>query len=266
MSELAVKLQNISKTYTLYDRKTDTIRDKLFFILKGNKRRKLKALNNISFEVKKGEFFGIIGHNGSGKTTLLNIITQSIPCDKGGKVEVNAKYMKLAYGLGFNQQLTARQNIELTGAILGLTKKEIKDKIENIIAFADLEKFIDTPIKYFSSGMKSRLGFATAINSKADLLLLDEIFGGVGDETYKERANEAFEEFISEGKTVIIVSHSMKLIKEKCNKVLVLNEGNAAFLGDTEEGLKIYKTIMKEKTNAYHKKLNKKNIKWPNQD
>jgi ABC-type polysaccharide/polyol phosphate transport system ATPase subunit len=233
-NNIAIKLENINKTYTIHDR-GNTIRDRFFSAFTGKSTRKLKALTNIDLEIKKGEFFGIVGLNGSGKSTLVQIMNKAIPPDKGGKVTIDGKAMRLALGMGFDDELTARQNIMLNSSVLGMSIKEIKLKMDEIVAFAELEEFVDTPVKYFSSGMKSKLMFSIAVNAEADIFLMDEFFGGVGDVNFRKKADQVFHDRFIKGKTIIHVSHQFDTIQKYCDRVLLLDKGKVIKIGTPEE-------------------------------
>jgi ABC-2 type transport system ATP-binding protein len=235
-NEIAIKLENINKTFVLHDR-GNTIRARFMSLLTGKGSRKLAALQNINIEIKKGEFFGIVGLNGSGKSTLVQIMNKAIPPDKGGKVTINGRSMRLALGMGFNDELTARQNIMLNSSVLGMSIKEIKAKMDEIIAFAELQEFADTPVKYYSSGMKSKLMFSIAVNAQADIFLMDEFFGGVGDKNFQKKADEVFHDRFIKGKTIIHVSHQMETIRKYCDRVMVLEKGEIIKLGTPDEVL-----------------------------
>ncbi|MCF8360274.1 MAG: ATP-binding cassette domain-containing protein [Prolixibacteraceae bacterium] len=237
-NDIAIKLENIQKTYILHDR-GNTIRDRIFSFVCGKGKRKLLALQNIDLEIKKGEFFGIMGRNGSGKSTLIQIMNKSIPPDSGGKVCVNGKAMRLALGVGFNSELTARQNIMLNASVLGMSISEIKSKMDAMIAFAELENFIDTPVKFYSSGMKSKLMFSIAVNAEADIFLMDEFFGGVGDKNFREKADKVFHDRILKGKTIVHVSHQVHTIKKYCDRVMLLDKGRIVAIGPPKEVLKL---------------------------
>ncbi len=239
-NNIAIKLENINKTYILHDR-GNTIRDRFFSLLNGKGTRRLKALHDINLEVKKGEFFGIVGMNGSGKSTLIQIMNNAIPPDPGGKVFVSGKAMRLALGMGFNDELTARQNVMLNSSVLGMSIKDIKAKMDEIIAFAELEDFVDTPVKYYSSGMKSKLMFSIAVNAEADIFLMDEFFGGVGDQNFRKKADEVFHDRILKGKTIVHVSHQMETIKRYCDRVLLLEKGRVVAVGTPDEVLSLMK-------------------------
>lgn len=240
--KLAVKIENISKTFIQHNR-GKTIRERLFSLIKRTHIRKIAALKNISVEVKKGEFFGIIGHNGSGKSTLISIINQVIPPDRGGKVLINGTSIRLALGMGFNKELTARQNIMINSSVLGMPLAEIKNKLKHIIEFAELQDYLDVPVKYYSSGMKSKLMFSIAVNAKADIFLMDEFFGGVGDKGYKAKADRVFQERLVEGKTIIHVSHSMATIEQYCDRVMLLHKGEVLLIDKPDVVVKEYNSL-----------------------
>jgi ABC-type polysaccharide/polyol phosphate transport system ATPase subunit len=246
-NNIVIKLENISKTFHIKDRSSDTIRDKVMNIFNPSTSREIKALDNINIEIKRGEFFGIIGRNGSGKSTLLQIMTGAYPPDKGGKATINGKYMRLSLGMGFDKELTARENIYTSASIMGLTFKKIGQKFYEMIQFAELEKFVDTKVKYFSSGMRSRLSFAIAIHAEAEILLMDEFFGGVGDAKFKEKSEEVFKDRILEGRTIVHVSHQPKTIKDHCERVLLLHHGKPIMIDTPDIVFKEYHKLLKLK-------------------
>lgn len=247
MGKTVIELKNVSKTYTVYENNTETLREKILTIFTGNNSKKIKALQKISFKVEKGEFFGIIGHNGSGKSTLINIISKGIKPDKGGIVNRKGNFIRLSLGMGFNTELSAKQNIFLNGAILGLTRTELKHKVDEIIEFAELEKFKNTQIKYFSRGMRARLAFAVAVLAEAEIFLMDEFFGGVGDEKFKEKADKVFKENLLKGRTIVHVSHSMQNIEQYCSRTLVLHKGEMIGIYPPKEAVKVYRQLQKGK-------------------
>jgi ABC-type polysaccharide/polyol phosphate transport system ATPase subunit len=201
------------------------------------------AVQDVSFEVNQGEVLGIIGPNGSGKTTLLKMINGIFMPDKG-RIEVNGRVGALIeVGAGFHPLLTGRENIYVNGAILGMSKKEIDRKFTSIIEFADIGDFLDTPVKYYSSGMYVRLGFAVAIHSRPDILLIDEVLA-VGDSEFQAKCMNAIETLKDIGTSIILVSHNDVLIERNCSRILLLNNGEAQFLGETEDALKLYNNII----------------------
>ena len=192
MDDISIDAKNISKNFTIYHDRASTMFEYLnSFLFRKKQTEKLDVLQNISFEVKKGEMLGIIGFNGSGKTTLLKIIANIIK-PNSGKITVSGKVIPfLELGTGFNGELTAKENIVLYGLLLGFSKKEIKKKVQEIIKFAELEKFLDTKLKNFSSGMYARLAFSTAIQVDPDILLVDEVLS-VGDISFQEKSFKKF--------------------------------------------------------------------------
>ena len=240
-----ISLKNVSKTFKIKDRNDYTIRNKVANIFRSSNIHYIKALKNINLEIKEGDFFGIIGRNGSGKSTLLKIMSQVYPPDKGGKVDILGKYLKLTLGTGFDGELTAKENIYLNASLLGLTFKRIGNKFQEIIEFAELKEFVNSKVKYFSSGMYSRLAFAVAVHAEADIFLIDEFFGGVGDEKFKQKSDKVFRDSILKGKTVVFVSHDLNTIKENCNKVLLLNFGEPILIDTPEKVLTEYNRLLK---------------------
>jgi len=249
MSKYVVELKSLNKTYIVKENNNDTIKEMLLNIFKSNGKRKIKALKNINISIKKGEFVGVIGHNGSGKSTLLNVIIGSVPPDKKSTVNVNGKLLRLTLGMGFDKNLTARENIYINGAMLGLSFKQIGESFSEIIEFAELEEFVETKIKFYSKGMRSRLAFAIAIKSNAEILLLDEFFGGVGDVNFRKKSDAVFKSEFIKSKTILLVSHSAPLIAKHCKRTILLDKGELKFDGDTKEALKLYNKIMDNKMN-----------------
>ncbi len=201
------------------------------------------ALKNINFEVEEGEVVGIIGKNGAGKSTLLKILSK-VTSPSVGKVKLNGRIASLLeVGTGFHPEMTGRENVFLNGAILGMTKKEIKKKLDAIISFSGCERYIDTPVKRYSSGMTVRLAFAVAAHLEPDILVVDEVLA-VGDIEFQKKAIGKMQDISSsEGRTVLFVSHNMAAIKNLCTRVMVLNNGELAFDGRVEEGLSFYKEL-----------------------
>lgn len=244
MKDTVIRLKNISKTFTVYEKNTDSIRESFFNFFQPNHKRKIEALKNINLEIKRGEFFGIIGRNGSGKSTLLKIIMGAILPDSGGKVDVNGRIIRLALGMGFDPELSARDNIYLNASLLGLSFRQIGKKFHEIIEFAELQEFVDTKIKFYSSGMYSRLAFSIAVCAEADIFLMDEFFGGVGDSRFKEKSEKVFKESLVKGRTIVHVGHNLELIKQHCNRVMLLNYGNPVGIGKPEEIIREYNQLM----------------------
>jgi len=243
MSDIAIELLNINKTYTVLDKDSQNLRGRIISLITHTNKREIKALRNINLEIKKGEFFGIMGHNGSGKSTLLRIMAGAYPPDKGGTVNMYGRYMLLSLGLGMNPKLTARENIYLNASILGLTLKQIGRVFHEIVAFAELEKFVDTQVKYFSTGMAARLKFAVAVHADADIFLMDEFFGGVGDAGFKAKSEAVFHESLVKGRTIVHVSHVVKTIEKHCHRVLLLHQGEIVGIGTPDEIIPEYQKL-----------------------
>lgn len=240
MQEKAIILKNISKTFYLGRSSSNTLRGSLFSIFSSKRGKKaLKAVDGIDLEVFKGETLGIIGRNGSGKSTLVRIMSGAFVPDNGGEVIRDGTSMLLNLGVGMSHELTARENIYVSGSTLGLRIKQIDALFSTIIDFAELEGFADTKIKYFSSGMVQRLSFSIAVNVRAEIMFLDEVFA-VGDEVFRKKATAELEKSWISGRTVILVSHSMDNIRKYCQRVLYLKKGRIAFLGDPQKAIQLY--------------------------
>lgn len=233
MSEVILKCDNVSLTYQS--------RKGFFSTFKHH------ALQNISFSVKRGEVFGILGGNGSGKSTLLRILAGVMPPTKGMVYTAHHVHVSLlSLGLGFNNELTGRDNTILSAMLNGLTNKQSKEITDKVKEFSELGKFYDQPVRTYSSGMKSKLGFATALYADVDILLIDEVLS-VGDETFKKKAEKAMLGIINDDdKTVIFVSHSAAQIKRICQRALWLNKGQASDIGKVDDVLKNYQSSINQ--------------------
>ncbi|MDP4127673.1 MAG: ABC transporter ATP-binding protein, partial [Bacillota bacterium] len=210
---------------------------------------------DINFEIKKGEFFGIIGRNGSGKSTLLKILAGIYIPDKGkGKITINGKLSPfLELGVGFNPELTGRENIFLGGTILGLSKKQVQEKYDQIVAFSELEEFIDMKLKNYSSGMQVRLAFSLSINVHAEILLMDEVLA-VGDTNFQEKCIAEFNHYRDKGKTIVLVSHDVYTIQKYCDRAVLIENGKISKMGLASEVVNYY-----VESNVRQKLLKKKN-------
>ena len=236
-----IKLKNISKSFQIDSENVTTIKN-IFTnkFLKKHSKEKLLVLNNISFEVYKGEFVGIIGKNGAGKSTLLKIIA-GVYAPDSGKLEINGSIVPfLELGVGFNPELTAKENIYLNGTILGLTKKQITKKFDSIVKFAELERFVEVPLKKFSSGMQVRLAFSIAMEAEGDIYIMDEVLA-VGDATFQSKCIQKLQTLINNGKTILFVSHNEQAINEYCNRVIYLSNSEVKDIGKAEVISKEYK-------------------------
>lgn len=278
MEDLMLKIDNVTKQYRLGQIGGTTLRDELQ--RKMAKLRKKEdptkkigakdynigdtflALNGVSFDVKKGERVGIIGHNGAGKSTLLKLISRvTAPTD--GTISMNGRIASmLEVGTGFHAELTGRENIYMNGAILGMTKKEIDAKIEDIIEFSECRKFIDTPVKRYSSGMYVKLAFSVAAHLDSEIMIMDEVLA-VGDMAFQKKCLDKMNDVSrKDGRTILYVSHNMNTIRQLCDRVVVLDHGKVVFDGGVEEGIEIYLGINGDLqthydySNAYHNKGN----------
>ena len=238
MSNTVIKVENLCKLYRLGElhTRTNSLRDKVtsFFKKDGNTKKieTIWALKDISFEIDKGEAIGIIGRNGAGKSTLLKILSR-ITKPTTGKARINGRTGSLLeVGTGFHPELTGRENIYLNGAILGMYKKEISRKFDEIVAFAEIEKFIDTPVKRYSSGMYVRLAFAVAAHLEPEILLVDEVLA-VGDFAFQKKCLEKMEDVTDKGKTVLFVSHNLTAVRNLCKRTLFMDCGRKVDFGDT---------------------------------
>lgn len=227
---IAVEVSHVSKNFKLFYDKANTLKEKLLFWNR-NRNDVLEILKDISLEIEKGETVALIGVNGSGKSTLLKLMTKIIYPNKG-YIKTNGKLTSLLeLGAGFHPDFSGRENIYFNASIFGLTKKEIDARLDKIIAFSELEEFIDNPVRTYSSGMYLRLAFSVAINVDADILLIDEILA-VGDQHFQEKCYDRLEELKREGKTIVIVTHSLDVVKNFCDRAIWINDGKIKLDGD----------------------------------
>lgn len=247
MPENVIEVINITKSFRIYHDKQNSVFETITSpFTKQRNFETLTVLDDVSFTVKKGEMVGIIGLNGSGKTTLLRLISRIYRPDKGQVVTKGTIIPFLELGVGFQPELTARDNIILYGIILGFSKKEIKEKLDEIIKFAELEKFIDTKLKNFSSGMYARLAFATAIQVDPDILLVDEILS-VGDLPFQKKSFNTFMDFRKRGKAILFVSHNLNSIKDNCDRAIFINKGKIHSIGEPTKVIEEYTKVVNSK-------------------
>lgn len=232
---IAVKVDHVSKFFKLPTEASQSLRTTMVNRFKGIKGYKEQhVLKDISFEVEKGDFFGILGRNGSGKSTLLKIISQIYVPEKGS-VTVDGKLVSfIELGVGFNPELTGRENVYLNGALLGFSQEEIDAMYDDIVDFAELREFMNQKLKNYSSGMQVRLAFSVAIKAQGDVLILDEVLA-VGDEAFQRKCNDYFQERKKSGKTTILVTHDMGAVKKYCNKAVLIENGLVKALGDPND-------------------------------
>ncbi len=246
---VAIKVENISKKYIIKHKESthDTLREKIPAafkkVISGDFKRPSKeefwALQNINFEINKGDRIGIIGRNGAGKSTLLKVLSRIVSPTKG-RVEIDGRVASLLeVGTGFHGDLSGRENIFLNGAILGMTKKEITSKFDEIVAFSEVEQFLDTPVKRYSSGMYVRLAFAVAAHLDPEILIMDEVLA-VGDSAFQKKCLGKMKDVASTGRTILFVSHNMASIQNLCDKCLYLKDGQMVTYGKTEDVIPVY--------------------------
>ena len=257
MENIAIKIENVSKEYRLGAIGGGTLRGDLqsFWAKirhkedpntiigeaeKGQKGDRFMALNGVSFEVKKSEALGIIGHNGAGKSTLLKLLCR-VTAPSDGKISYNGRIASmLEVGTGFHPELTGRENVYMNGAILGMTKAEIDKKFDQIVKFAEMEKFIDTPVKRYSSGMYVKLAFSVAAHLDSEIMIMDEVLA-VGDMAFQKKCLDRMHDAAQlEGRTVLYVSHNMNTIRQLCDRCIVLSKGKVIFDGNVEDAIEVY--------------------------
>ncbi|MCB0429410.1 MAG: ABC transporter ATP-binding protein [Flavobacteriales bacterium] len=259
MSQIVIQAEDVSKLYRLGVVGANTMADdlnRLWARIRGKEDPILKvgevnarneagasnyvwALRNVNFELEQGEVMGVIGKNGAGKSTLLKILSQ-VTKPTTGRIGVKGRIASmLEVGTGFHPELTGRENVFLNGAILGMTKKEIRGKLDEIISFSGVERYIDTPAKRYSSGMKVRLGFAVAAHLEPEILIVDEVLA-VGDVEFQRRCVEKMQEVARQGKTILFVSHNMASIKSLCTRCIHMENGMVKFDGDVEDAIDLY--------------------------
>lgn len=233
-NDIAIRVDAVSKQFHIPHEKHTTLKSAVLNAFRKQGYSEFQALNDISFEVKKGEFFGIIGRNGCGKSTLLKIIA-GIYLPSSGRISIDGRISPfLELGVGFNPELTARENIFLGGAVLGLSRKTINEKFDRIIEFSELAEFIDMKLKNYSSGMHVRLAFSLAINAHAEILLMDEVLA-VGDSNFQNKCLEEFNRYREEGKTIVLVSHDVGVVQRYCDRAMLLRNGNIVKIGKAED-------------------------------
>ena len=265
MPQPIIKVENLGKKYQIGSKENyyalrDTLANPLGWFAK-KPRREFWALKDINFEVMPGEAVGIIGRNGAGKSTLLKILSQITP-PTTGKITMRGRVASLLeVGTGFHPELTGRENIFLNGAILGMTRKEIARKFDEIVAFAEIEKFLDTPVKRYSNGMYVRLAFAVAAHLEPEILLVDEVLA-VGDIAFQKKCLGKMDEVAKGGRTIIFVSHNMGAIQTLCKKVIYLVDGKIKMISDPEKTIMTYRNVSKAEYATLSKRKNNEPQKY----
>lgn len=231
--EIAVAINDIHKEFILPQHKNTTFKQTVVNIVKKNNKVTQKVLDGVSFEVNKGDFFGIVGRNGSGKSTLLKLIA-GVYSPTAGEVQLNGGLTPfIELGVGFNPELSGRDNVFLNGALLGYDRKQMAEMYDEIVEFAELGSFMDQKLKNYSSGMQVRLAFSIAIKAKNEILIFDEVLA-VGDEAFQRKCLDVFEQYKAEGQTVILVTHEMETVRQFCNRAVLISDGKLVEIGDPQ--------------------------------
>ena len=249
MKEIAIKVSSLTKVYKIFNTPVDRIKEAVHPLGKKYS-RDFYALNNVSFNIKKGETVGIVGKNGAGKSTILKIIT-GVLTPTSGRVESYGHISSLLeLGAGFNPEMTGRENIYLNGTLMGYSKKEMDSKLSGIINFADIGEFIDQPVKMYSSGMFARLAFSVAISVEPDILIVDEALS-VGDVAFQYKCFQRMKEIKERGATILLVTHSTQQVAQNCDRVIVMRQGSVMLdTYDVKYGIAEYEKLMRNITDS----------------
>lgn len=238
-NEIAISVDHVYKSFTIYYDRANTLKERLLFFARNKKKEKREVLHDINLEIKKGETVALIGVNGSGKSTLLKLMTKIIYPNQGTLETYGKLTSLLELGAGFHPDFSGRENIYFNASIFGLTRSEIDKKVDDIIAFSELEEFIDNPVRTYSSGMYMRLAFSVAINVNAEILLIDEILA-VGDQHFQDKCFEKLKELKESDKTIVIVSHSLDSIRKLCTRAIWIKDGHVEMDGETNKVIDKY--------------------------
>lgn len=230
----AIEVLGLKKTFRIPTHRIDSLKERAVRPFSPREFRELKALDGISFSVRRGEFFGIVGRNGSGKSTLLKIMASIYKADEGTIKMAGRLAPFIELGVGFNVQLTARENVVLNGVMMGLTPRETKGRLDAVLDFAELQEFVDLKLKNYSSGMLVRLAFSVMLQANADVLLIDEVLA-VGDAAFQQKCADAFRRMKEEGKTIVLVTHEMSTVEEYCHRAMLIDDGKIQQIGDPDE-------------------------------
>jgi ABC-2 type transport system ATP-binding protein len=230
----AIQVEDLHKSFRIPEQRVDSLKERVVHPFAQREYRELRALDGVSFEIRQGEFFGIVGRNGSGKSTLLKLLASIYRADSGTIRMAGRLAPFIELGVGFNPELTARENVVLNGVMMGLSPREIRRRMEAIIEFAELEEFADLKLKNYSSGMLVRLAFSVMMEADADVLLIDEVLA-VGDAAFQQKCSDAFREMKAQGKTIILVTHEMATVEAYCHRAMLISEGKIQTIGDPGE-------------------------------
>src|SRR5215213_7670980 len=231
---VVIEARGVEKTFRIRTHRIDSFKERMVHPFARPTYRELRALRGTSFDVRRGEFFGIVGRNGSGKSTLLKILASIYKADAGSIRMAGRVAPFIELGVGFNANLTARENIVLNGVMMGLSKREARRRVDAVLDFAELREFIDLKLKNYSSGMMVRLAFSVMIQAEADILLIDEVLA-VGDASFRQKCRDVFREMRDSDRTVVLVTHDMSAVQNYCHRAMLLDNGEARHMGDPEE-------------------------------
>jgi ABC-2 type transport system ATP-binding protein len=236
---LAIEVKDVHKTFHIPTHRVDTLKERVANPFARQEFRRLEALRGVSFDVRQGEFFGIVGRNGSGKSTLLKILASIYRADRGSIRMAGRLAPFIELGVGFNNELTARENVALNGVMMGLTRREAARRLDRVLDFAELREFVDLKLKNYSSGMLVRLAFAVMVEADADIMLIDEVLA-VGDASFAQKCMDVFEQRRKAGKTLILVTHDMATVQSFCDRAMLLHDGRQRYTGNPEEAVMRY--------------------------
>jgi ABC-type polysaccharide/polyol phosphate transport system ATPase subunit len=242
MRQTVIEARDVSKAFEIPSHRIDSLKERSVHPFARVVYRQLEALRHVSFEVRQGEFFGIVGRNGSGKSTLLKILASIYRADSGSVRMAGRPAPFIELGVGFNPDLSARENVVINGVMMGLSQRQARRKLDAVLEFAELEEFADLKLKNYSSGMLVRLAFSLMIQSDAEILLIDEVLA-VGDAAFQKKCNDVFSEIRESGRTVVLVTHDMNAVQTYCHRALLLEEGAVRFMGDPEEAARQYLVV-----------------------
>jgi ABC-type polysaccharide/polyol phosphate transport system ATPase subunit len=233
-SPLAIQVEDLHKSFRIPTQRVDSLKERAVHPFAPRDYRELHALDGVSFEIRQGEFFGIVGRNGSGKSTLLKLLASIYRADSG-KIRIAGRLAPfIELGVGFNHDLTARENVVLNGVMMGLTPKEMRRRLDAVIEFAELGEFADLKLKNYSSGMLVRLAFSVMMEADADVLLIDEVLA-VGDASFQQKCADAFHQMKTESKTIVLVTHEMSTVEDYCHRAMLIADGRIQHIGDPGE-------------------------------
>src|SRR5215204_5553298 len=236
---VAIEVREVEKTFRIPVHRIDSFKERMVHPLAQPEYRTLEALRKVSFDAHRGEFFGIVGRNGSGKSTLLKILASIYRADSGSIRMAGRVAPFIELGVGFNPELTARENVTLNGVMMGLSRREARRRLDAVLDFSELDEFVDLKLKNYSSGMLVRLAFSVMIQAEADILLIDEVLA-VGDAAFQQKCRDVFAEMKDGGRTIVLVTHDMTAVQRYCHRAMLLDEGKVRFLGDPEEAGRQY--------------------------